>query len=950
MPIIPRATYRLQLHKDFNFDQATAIVPYLADLGVSHVYCSPFLRARPGSMHGYDIVDHSTLNPEIGDAADLERFVATLKSHGMGQLLDMVPNHMGISGASNAWWSDVLENGQASSYAEYFDIDWNPLDPALSGKVLVPALGDHYGNVLERGELNLAFDKANGSFHVEYFEHRFPIDPREYPRLLSRADALLNEEEVPWLAKAELLSLRAAFGHLPSRFGASTAAIEERKREKALLKARLAALVQAHPIIEDRIAQGLAQCNGTPEDRNSFATLDELLETQAYRLAFWRVAADEINYRRFFDINDLAALRQEHPPAFEDTHRFVMKLVAAGAVDGLRIDHPDGLYDPAAYFAQLQKCYAELTQGNVETAAKDKPLYVLVEKITAPHEDLPLDWAVHGTTGYRYANVVNGVFIDTSAKNALTRTWHSFAGEAATEFEEAAYQGKRLIMRTALAAELTVLSNRLLRIARSDRRTRDFTFNTLRQALIEIVARFPVYRTYITGTPSPNDRRYIDWAVARAKRFSAAAEDTIFEFIRNVLLLQPPADASPELVEAYKGFAMKMQQFTAPVTAKGVEDTAFYRYNRLVSCNEVGGDPAQFGMTVKAFHGASAARAAQWPHTMVATSTHDNKRSEDVRARINVLTEMPAVWRLALRRWSTFNRSKRKELEGGTCVPSRNDEYLLYQTLLGSFPYGQVDADGMKSYRERIERYMIKAMREAKVHTSWLTVNKEYEDAVSAFVGALLDKPDDKFLQDIRPLAQTLAWYGALNSLSVTLVKLTSPGVPDIYQGNEMLDFSLVDPDNRRPVDYELRRKTLKEVRDAAPAELLRDIHDGRAKMAIVARSLAFRREHPELFSQGNYLALRSEGEKWEHALAYRRVHGDHGIIVAVGRLYAKLGAPPDTIPLGQIWSDTRLTIKGLPEGVRLRNVLTDEVLQPHDGELQVAEVFAQMPVALLAY
>jgi (1->4)-alpha-D-glucan 1-alpha-D-glucosylmutase len=946
MAIIPRATYRLQLHKDFGFEHATAVVPYLAELGVSHIYCSPYLRARPGSMHGYDIVDHNSLNPEIGDAAAFERFVATLKAHKMGQLLDMVPNHMGIMGADNAWWLDVLENGEASAYAEYFDIDWHPLDPALRGKVLIPVLGEHYGNVLEKGELKLAFDPEQGSFRVEYYEHRFPVDPREYPRMLEPAVQALDEKEVPQAAIAELQSLSAAFGHLPARAGADAAAVAERKRDKELLKARLASLMQLHPLIARKIYKALQQCNGDPADRESFRTLDELLEAQAYRLAYWRVASDEINYRRFFDINDLAALRQENPATFDDTHRFVMSLVAAGKVDGLRIDHPDGLYDPAGYFAQLQRRYAELTHGDVERASRDKPLYVLVEKITAPHEDLPRGWGVHGTTGYRYANVVNGVFIDTAAKNAITRVWRSFVREEAVDFEEAAYQGKRLIMRTSLAAELTVLANRLLRLARADRRTRDFTFNTLRQALAEVVACFPVYRTYIAGAPSAADRRYVDWATARAKQRSSAGEDTIFDFIRAVLLVQPPADA-PGYTEEYRKFSMRVQQFTAPVTAKGVEDTAFYRFNRLVCLNEVGGDPAQFGMTVKAFHGASGARAAHWPSTMVATSTHDNKRSEDVRARLNVLSEMPASWRLALRRFGLVNRSKRREIEG-LPVPSRNDEYLLYQILLGSFPR-DLGSASLGAYRERIERYMLKAVREAKVRTSWLTGNKEYEEGVVAFVQALLGKLEDNlFLQEMQPLAQKLAWYGALNSLSMTLVKLTSPGVPDIYQGNELLDFSLVDPDNRRPVDYDKRREALGKVRDASPEALIADPQDGCAKLALIARTLAFRREHAELFARGSYAALKAEGERAANVLAFDRAYENRGIVVAAGRLYASL-APQGKLPLGgAVWGDTSLELK--TPATELRNILTGDTVQARDGRVDAAQLFARLPVALLSY
>jgi len=956
--IIPRATYRLQLHRDFDFEAATRIVPYLAELGVSHVYCSPYLRARPGSTHGYDIIDHNTLNPEIGDREAFERFVAELKRHGMGQIFDMVPNHMGIMGADNAWWLDVLENGQGSVYADFFDIDWQPLDPALRGKVLIPVLGDHYGVVLERGELKLGFDRETGGFAVSYYAHRFPIDPQSYASLLQAAVALLPPN-VPAQVQAECQALANAFRHLPARDTTDPQAREERQRDKEVHKARLATLVREQPLLAEAIDRTVEHYNGRPGERESFDALDSLLEAQAYRLAYWRVASDEINYRRFFDINDLAALRMENPATFEATHRFVLDLAVEGKIDGIRIDHPDGLYDPAGYFERLQSRYAQLAGADVDP--QTKPLYVVIEKIAAPHEDIPQNWPVYGTTGYRYANVLNGVFVDTAAKSAMTRTWSSFVGEEALPFEEQAYRGKRLMMRVALAAELTVLSNRLLRIARLDRRTRDFTLNTLRQALAEVVACFPVYRTYVNATASAQDRRYIDWAVSQAKRRIPAAEDTIFDFIRNVLLLQAPEGAPPEVLDEYRAIAMRFQQYTAPVTAKGVEDTAFYRYNRLVSLNEVGGDPHQFGMTVKAFHGASLARLQHWPHTMLASSTHDNKRSEDVRARINVLSEMPANWRLALRRWSRINRARHARLDGRP-APSRNDEYLLYQILLGSLPAGELDEAALAAYRERIEGYMIKAMREAKVHTSWLNPNADYEQAVIEFVRALLGKVSDNlFLDDLRALAQPVAWYGALNSVAAAAVKLCSPGVPDIYQGNEILDFSLVDPDNRRPVNYEHRHRMLRELQAMAErpqlAEAVRSliepahIHDGRAKLWVTWRALGLRREREALFRDGDYLPVQALGARAAHVLAFARRLGGQGAILAVGRLYASLGLEAGEPPLGAaVWGDGGLDAGFLPEGVRLTNVLTGEKLAPRDGMLPLAEVFAHFNAALLVY
>ncbi len=516
--VIPRATYRILLHRDFNFEDATAIVPYLAALGVSHVYCSPYLRARPGSRHGYDIIDHSALNPEIGNRDNFDRFAGALARHGMGQVLDMVPNHMGVMGADNAWWMDVLENGPASPYAEHFDIDWQPIDPALEREVLLPILGDHYGNVLERGELKLAYEPPTGSFAVWYHEHRFPIDPREYPRLAERARRLLEPGALSAPATAELESLVAAFGRLPPRGDTSPSAVAERGRDKEVHKARLARLVREHPALAEALDRAVTAVNGTPGERQSFAALHELLEAQAYRVAYWRVAADEINYRRFFDINELAALRMENEAVFEATHRFVLGLAAAGLIDGLRIDHPDGLYDPARYFRRLQERYAQL--AGVDLAGlgdRPRPLYVALEKIIAPHEHLPETWPVHGTTGYRFAAVVNGLFVDTAARTRVDRTWRAFVGDEALDFAESAYRGKAAIMASSLSGELTVLANRLLRIARADRRTRDFTANTLREALAAVAACFPVYRTYIADAVTAQDRRYIDWAVGQGE-------------------------------------------------------------------------------------------------------------------------------------------------------------------------------------------------------------------------------------------------------------------------------------------------------------------------------------------------------------------------------------------------------------------------------------------------
>ena len=956
-PRIPRCTYRLQLNSSFTFADVTALIPYLARLGVSHVYCSPYLRARAGSTHGYDIIDHNSLNPEIGSAEDFDRFVERLREHGMGHILDVVPNHMGVMGADNAWWLDVLENGSASAYADFFDIDWQPANPALVNKVLIPVLGDQYGLVLERGELKVSFRAESGEFSVCYYEHRFPIDPREYPRIVEAACAGLRAGEVPPQAAAQLASLGAAFGHLPPREDPAVERKLERQRDKEVHKAQLARLAAEHEPIARAVERAVQALNGTPDDRASFERVHELLERQAYRLSSWRVAADEINYRRFFDINDLAALRMENDAVFEATHRFVLGLAAQGKIDGLRIDHPDGLYDPEQYFRRLQQRYAQLAGIDVDAAGDGRParpLYVVVEKIWASHERLPETWAVHGTSGYRFAAIVNSVLVDTAAAGELDEIYRSFAPEAIA-YAESAYQGKRAIMQAALASPLTVLGTELWRIARANRRTRDYTLYNLRHALAEVVACFPVYRTYIVEAPSAQDRRYIEWAVAQARRRSHAADTTIFEFVRRALLAEAPEDADPQLKERVRAFAMKVQQFTAPVTAKGVEDTAFYRYHRLVSLNDVGGDPGQFGFTVSAFHGASAERAANRPHTMLATSTHDNKRSEDVRARIDVLSELPDDWRRLTRRWQRMNRSK-KSLVDEQPAPSANDEYLLYQVLLGTFPAEDARGPALMGYSERIEAYMLKAVREAKLHTSWINPNEAYETAVTGFVrGLITSSGRNLFMKDLRAFVKPIAWFGMLNSLSLALLKLAAPGVPDIYQGNEIVDLSLVDPDNRRPVDYAARSRMLDALagldqspgRGETAGSLAGSALDGRAKMWLIWRALELRRAQSDLFEHGSYVPLQASGARADHVVAFMRRQGRSAAVAIAGRLWAKLGGAAGVVPLGeQLWGDTTIDAGSLSGA--LTNVLTGETIRAEGGRIRVADAFATFPAALL--
>jgi (1->4)-alpha-D-glucan 1-alpha-D-glucosylmutase len=951
MATIPRATYRVQLHSDFRFDDARALVPYLAALGISHLYCSPFLRARPGSRHGYDIVEHDAINPEIGDRASFEALVATLRAHDMGLLMDVVPNHMGVLGGDNRWWIDVLEHGRASSYATYFDIDWDAPEEAHRGRVLLPILGAQYGIVLERGELRLAHE-ANAGFVLHYYEHRLPIDPATYPRILSRV------AEDPSLAaplRAALRRLCVALQALPARDAVDPALQATRRRDASALKAELASLMHIHPALAQAVTTGMATLNGDPGQRDSFDALDALVAAQAYRLAYWRVAADEINYRRFFDINDLAALRVEDPAVFEATHRLVLDLLAQRLVDGLRIDHPDGLYDPAAYFARLQERYAQVT--GVAAAATDRPLYVLAEKIVAPHEQLPGAWAVYGTTGYRFANVITGLFVDGAARARLDRAWRAFAGDEAEDFDVLVYRCKRLVLETTLAGELTVLARALARLARADRHTRDFTGNALRRALGEVIACFPVYRTYVVDQPSAQDRRWFDWAVARARRFSRAAEPSVLDFIHDVLRGTTPPGAPPALREDYRAFVRRLQQFTGPVAAKGIEDTAFYRHPRLLALNEVGGDPDSFGVTVKAFHGASRDRAQRWGHTMLATTTHDTKRSEDVRARLTVITELPAAWRLAVRRWSRMNRSHRRQVDGQP-APWRNDEYLLYQTLLGTLPRAPLDDAALAAYRERIEAYALKAAREAKVHTSWIAHNTDYEEALLGFVRGMLGGAAGRlFLDDLGGAVATFGWFGALNTLAMTALKFASPGVPDVYQGQEGFDLSLVDPDNRRPVDFAQRGATLVALQALAAlpdlagavAALCAQPDDGRAKTWITWRALELRRRRPALFADGDYVPLAAEGAQAAHVVAFARRHGDEVLLAVTGRLFAGLGCPPGVLPVGDAWQDTALALQGsgLRHG-RYRDVLTGRVVVVTDERLALAAVLAVLPFALL--
>lgn len=963
---IPCAFYRLQLNKDFTFLQAVDLIPYLKELGISHCYTSSFLKARPGSMHGYDIIDHSSINPEIGSREDFERFIAVLEKNQLALLLDIVPNHMGI-GPDNQWWMDVLENGKASMYASYFDINWEAQAEEMRNRVLLPVLGDHYGRILEQGELKLGFDQNEGSFSVHYYDQRFPAAPTTYSIILGHDIERLEERlGVQHAGCLELRNISVSFSNLAGIQAISPEDKLLRHRNKETNKRLLARICREIQEVRQFVEENIILFNGEAGKPESFDLLHLLLKKQPYQLAFWRVASDEINYRRFFDINDLAGIRTENIEVFKDTHKLILDLIATGKVDGLRIDHPDGLYDPYQYFLRLQRAAAGLpleTSDPHEASAaqlKNDFLYLIVEKILADFEHLPSNWPVHGTTGYDFANNLNGLFVNGAGKQAMNSIYHRFIGSR-MNFDTILYTGKKLIIKTAMSGELNVLATMLYHLAKGNRHTQDFTLNRLRDVLMEVIACFPVYRTYISsGEISKREINYIEWAVAKAKAGETTEDTSTLDYIRSVLLLEK--ETVGWALAGYRDLVMKFQQLTGPVMAKGLEDTSFYVYNRLVSLNEVGGDPRRFGVSVAAFHKTNQERANHWPHAMLTTSTHDSKRSEDVRARINVLTEIPEEWKKRVTLWGKLNRPQKRKA-GRPASPSKNDEYAFYQNLLGVWPLENISEESRRRLVDRVQNYMLKAAREAKIHTSWLNQNQTYEEGLTSFVRKILADGDGPFLRDFLPFQQKIAWFGMLNSLSQVLLKLTAPGVPDIYQGNETWRFCLVDPDSRRPVDFEGRKKTLAELHPFSGMEeidpkpmlkkLLDKMADGNIKMYITFQTLNFRKSWRPVFEKGDYLPLSVKGRYERHICAYARKWEEKVVIVAAPRMYAVLLGQETKIPLGrETWKDTEIIIpEYLPAG-KFRNIFSGEVesAEANDGpRLPAASIFRSFPLALLA-
>jgi (1->4)-alpha-D-glucan 1-alpha-D-glucosylmutase len=920
------ATYRWQFHQGFTFRDALALVPYVHALGVSHVYASPLSRASPGSLHGYDVADHNEINPEIGTREDFDALVAELHRHGMGLLADFVPNHMGISDPNNEWWMNVLENGPASPYAGYFDVEWHPLKPALENKVLLPILGDQYGRVLERGELRLKYEI--GAFTLECPGAVLPIATRTTRPLLHRAAEILGE------APDELHSIITALENLPSRVETEPAKLAERVREKRIIRERLIKLCETDPSVLQAIQSAVAEWQDGSDPKN-LDRLDALISEQPYRLSYWRVAAEEINYRRFFDVNSLAAIRVELPEVFEATHRLLLELFADGSLDGVRIDHIDGLARPAQYLETLRQKITEATSGKTSG-------WVFVEKILGAGEKLRSGWQTDGTTGYEFATQVMHVLVDRASERKLTQCYEKFLGDH-MDFREIVCESKRLIMQLTMASEVNVLGVMLSRLAESHRWYRDFTVNALTTAIREVIASFPVYRSYIDPQHPVEDAdsTVISQAIALARRRNPALERSVFEFIR-IVLMPPPDHPHPLDEEVRRAFVVKFQQCTGPIMAKGVEDTAFYVYNRLVALNEVGGNPGVFSAPLDAFHKQCIARQADWPGNLLATSTHDTKRSEEVRARILALSELPLEWSQAVRKWHTTNRKHLETLDG-MLAPDANEEFFLYQTLLGSWPLQPMNDHERGDYVNRIQEYMIKSLHEAKTNSSWIDPNEAWDKAVTAFVERILTPgAKNRFLSSFEPLAATIAELGAVNSLAQTVLKLTTPGVPDLYQGTEMWDFSLVDPDNRRPVDYAARQQSLESLPSAAPGDLLAHWRDGRIKLFLIRTLLQLRRMHPVLFSSGGYESLAASGQHADKCLAFHRSISEAGMVVIVPRLTRSLGFPP----VGDCWQDTVLN---LPEATAggWRDVFTGMDVAGVEA-VPVADLFAELPFAVL--
>ena len=851
---IPIATYRFQFHKGFTFQDARALLPYLRLLGISDVYASPLFLAGPESTHGYDICGFDKINPNLGTPDDFEAFTSDLQKQGMGLLVDMVPNHMG-SHNSNPWWLDVLKNGPNSEYATYFDINWDAPNPLLKGKVLLPTLGDHYGAVLDRGELKVTFSK--GEYLLTYFDKQFPLSPES-------------------LAAFNLNTLT------PSN------------REATLSK-----------------------LNGTPGNATSFNDLHRLIDLQHYRLAYWRVGPHEINYRRFFDVTELVSVRVEDEQVFAATHKLLLDLLRSGKITGLRIDHPDGLRDPKTYFERLQK-----------HAGGDR--YILAEKILSDHERLPEDWPIAGTTGYDYLIQQNAIFVNQDHEKAFTETYYRFTGTS-EDLASLAFRSKQDVLNRMFLAEVNSITSRLKALASKSRTARDFTEAELRLAIIDLIAGFPVYRTYVsedTRLLSTIEIEQIKSGLAEARHQTTATDLRALEFLARVLSLDLPMDFDDAARSEAREFIIRFQQLSGPATAKGLEDTAFYRYTRFVSLNEVGGNPGQFGISPEDFHQYNSHKQQKWPHSLLATSTHDTKRGEDTRARLNVLSEMPIEWEKKVTEWRTSNEALKRNH-----APSSSDEYLLYQVLVATW----VPTLDLPTYTERIQSYMLKATREAKTNTSWTDPNESYESATKEFIAAILNSAS--FRESLTFFASEIAYFGTFNSIAQVILKACSPGVPDFYQGTEHWDLTLVDPDNRRPIDYSLRKKLLENIDSATPSDLLNTWQTGAIKLFATTKALRIRATHHAL-TAGDYRPIPISGAKANHVVSFLRTSGSSTLLIAIPRFIRTLAGGKQSYPTAADWRDTHLDYSGK----RFRNLLTNE----EHTTLSATDIFKSFPAAIL--
>jgi (1->4)-alpha-D-glucan 1-alpha-D-glucosylmutase len=924
------------------FNHARSLIPYLSELGVTDIYASPLLQARRGSPHGYDVTDPSHLNVELGTGEEFDALVHDLREHDMGLLLDIVPNHMAAS-SENPWWMDVLEEGPKSPFSPHFDIDWHPPNRSLENRVLLPVLGKPYAQVLENRELVLSYEQAG--FFIAYYDFKLPVAARTCNRILKhRLDQLQGSlgPETPILQ--EFQGIVAGLAQLPGPANGKAEVAGESRQRREALKERLWRLYNTSQEVRQFLDLNVRLFNGKRGSPASFLLLDRLLADQAYVLAFWRTADQEINYRRFFTISELVGIRIEDPLTFEACHSVLLRLAAKGLVTGFRVDHIDGLRDPLGYLRRLQEKF----HSDEKNARRN--FYVVVEKILSEGEALPSEWPVHGTTGYDFLNALNGLFVDASRLAVLREAYARFTNQRIS-YPDLVYQKKKQVMETLLPVEMRTLGRYLSVLAKQDRYARELAYEDLTRALIETTACLALYRTYIRGFDiRPSDRRYIHQALQEAQRRNPSLNSACFDFVRQVLLLEPGAHVFPEQREARLAFVMSWQQFTGPITAKGIEDSTLYVYNPLVSLNEVGSSPdSTTGLSVAAFHEIARQRGRRWFASLNPTTTHDTKRAEDTRARINVLSEIPEEWEQRLLAWSNWNESRCCTVEGHR-VPHRNEEILLYQTLIGSWP---LQSRQLADYIRRIQEFMVKAVREAMVYTRWTIPNAAHERALTDFVAAILERsPYNRFLSDFEQFASRIAFHGALNALSQVLLKIASPGVPDFYQGAELWDLRLVDPDNRQSVDFEQRITSLREINKRPFHELLEHWQDGLVKLYVIARGLQHRKAHPELFLHGNYLPLIVEGDRSDCAVAFARSFGKDWAVVVAPRLTTRL-VSAGTPPVGKlVWSDTRIVLpRAAPQ--KWNDVLTGKEVRSCGMSdvswLCICSVLAEAPVALLS-